>query len=89
MTNDRIAKVVELKAPRTRVWRAIADHVAFGEWFRVALEGPFVVGQTARGRVLHPGYEHLTWAAEVAAIEPNLEDVFVSATQGRAEARAA
>lgn len=27
--------------------------------------------------------------AEVSAIEPNLEDVFVSATQGRAEARAA
>ena len=27
--------------------------------------------------------------ADVAAIEPNLEDVFVSATQGRAEARAA
>lgn len=67
---DRIEKVVELKAPRARVWRAISDHVEFGQWFRVALQGPFVAGRPVRGRVLHPGYEHLTWTAEVAAIEP-------------------
>jgi len=67
---DRIEKVVELKAPRARVWRAISDHREFGDWFRVALEGPFVAGQEIKGRVLHPGYEHLTWTAVVETIAP-------------------
>ncbi len=67
---DRIEKVVDLKAPRSRVWRAISDHREFGDWFRVALEGPFEVGREARGRVLYPGYEHVVWRAVIAAIEP-------------------
>jgi uncharacterized protein YndB with AHSA1/START domain len=67
---DRIEKVVELRAPRARVWRAISSHEEFGEWFRVVLEGPFVAGQRVSGRVLHPGYEHLKWEAVVETIEP-------------------
>ena len=58
--SDRIEKSVELKAPISRVWRALTDFQEFGEWFRVSLEGPFVPGQVARGKVLHPGYEHQT-----------------------------
>jgi len=68
--NDRIEKRVELKAPVSRVWRALTDHQEFGEWFRVKLEGPFVPGQVSRGRITHPGYEHVTWAATVQKIEP-------------------
>ena len=41
---DRIEKRIELKAPVSRVWRALTDHREFGAWFRVALEGPFVAG---------------------------------------------
>jgi len=67
---DRIEKQIELKAPISRVWRAITDHKEFGEWFRVDLESPFVPGQPARGKVLYPGYEHLTWEAVVQNIEP-------------------
>ena len=67
---DRIEKVVDLKAPRSRVWRAISDHREFGDWFRVVLEQPFAVGKEARGRILYPGKEHLTWRAVIAAIEP-------------------
>jgi uncharacterized protein YndB with AHSA1/START domain len=67
---DRIEKQIELKAPISRVWRAITDHKEFGEWFRVDLESPFVPGQTARGKVLYPGYEHLTWEAVVQKMEP-------------------
>ncbi|MBV9112308.1 MAG: hypothetical protein JOY67_05755 [Hyphomicrobiales bacterium] len=59
--SDRIEKSIELKAPSARVWRALTDHREFGEWFRVEMDGPFVVGKVARGRILHPGYEHLTW----------------------------
>ncbi len=48
--NDRIEKRIELKAPVSRVWRALTDYREFGEWFRVKLEGPFVPGQVSRGQ---------------------------------------
>jgi uncharacterized protein YndB with AHSA1/START domain len=68
--NDRIEKRIELKAPVSRVWRALTDYREFGEWFRVKLEGPFVPGQVSRGRITYPGYEHLKWEVVVQKIEP-------------------
>src|SRR4051794_9046861 len=68
--SDRIEKTVELKAPLERVWRAVTDAREFGEWFRVHLTDPFVVGQEASGNILHPGYEHIVWKARVVAMEP-------------------
>ena len=67
---DRIERQIELKAPLARVWRAVTDHREFGEWFRVNLEGPFVPGQTSRGHITYPGYEHLKWEAVVQKMEP-------------------
>ena len=46
--NDRIEKRIELKAPVSRIWRALTDYREFGEWFRVKLDGPFVPGQVLR-----------------------------------------
>ena len=34
--DDRIEKHIELKAPVSRVWRALTDHREFGEWFKMA-----------------------------------------------------
>jgi uncharacterized protein YndB with AHSA1/START domain len=68
--SDRIEKTIELRAPVSRVWRALTDHREFGEWFRVALEGPFVPGQQVRGRITWPGAEHLTMTATVQRMEP-------------------
>jgi uncharacterized protein YndB with AHSA1/START domain len=68
--NDRIEKRIELKAPVSRVWWALTDYREFGEWFRVKLEGPFVAGKIARGKITHPGYEHVVWQAVVQKIEP-------------------
>jgi uncharacterized protein YndB with AHSA1/START domain len=68
--NDRIEKSIEIKAPVSRVWRALTDHREFGEWFRVKLERPFVQGQPARGQITHPGYEHLAFEAVVKTMEP-------------------
>src|ERR1700691_2978732 len=68
--DNKIEKKIELNAPIARVWRALTDHREFGEWFRVALEGPFVVGQTTRGHITWPGYEHLVWEAVVQKMEP-------------------
>lgn len=70
MTTDRIEKQIELKAPVSRVWRALTDYREFGEWFGVKFEAPFAVGQAARGRITYPGYEHLMLEAVVQKIEP-------------------
>ena len=68
--DHRIEKRIEIKAPVSRVWRALTDHREFGEWFRVKLDGPFVPGQVSRGRITYPGYEHLKWEAVVQKMEP-------------------
>jgi uncharacterized protein YndB with AHSA1/START domain len=68
--DNQIEKRVEMKAPVSRVWRALTDHREFGEWFRVKLDGPFVPGQISRGHITHPGYEHLKWEAVVQKMEP-------------------
>jgi uncharacterized protein YndB with AHSA1/START domain len=68
--SNSIEKRTELRAPVSRVWRALTDYREFGEWFRVKLDGPFVPGQLATGRITHPGYEHVTWKAVVRQIEP-------------------
>jgi uncharacterized protein YndB with AHSA1/START domain len=70
MAENRIEKRIELKAPVSRVWRALTDYREFGEWFRVALEAPFVPGQAARGHITWPGYEHIQWQAVVQKMEP-------------------
>jgi uncharacterized protein YndB with AHSA1/START domain len=52
MTTDRIEKTIVLKAPLDRVWHAISDSKAFGAWFGVAFEGPFVEGNRLKGRIV-------------------------------------
>lgn len=48
MEKDRVEKVIELKAPRSRVWRAISNGKDFGAWFGLGsameLRGDFVPG---------------------------------------------
>ena len=67
---DRIVKHIELKAPVSRVWRAITDHREFGQWFRVNIDGPFLVGQISTGQITYPGCEHMKWEAVVQKMEP-------------------
>ena len=70
MNTARIEKKIVLKAPRARVWRAIANAEEFGTWFRAKLEGPFVQGQRVKGRITYPGYEHLVMDVLVDKMEP-------------------
>jgi uncharacterized protein YndB with AHSA1/START domain len=67
---DRIEKRVTLKAPRTRVWKALTDSAQFGQWFGAKLEGPFVPGATTRGRITTPLYDHLSIEFFVERVEP-------------------
>ncbi|MES2392495.1 MAG: SRPBCC family protein [Acidobacteriota bacterium] len=71
-----IEKTIEVKAPVSRVWKAVTDYREFGAWFRVALEGPFVEGEVSTGFITWPGYEHLRWTATVKAIEPETRFAF-------------
>jgi uncharacterized protein YndB with AHSA1/START domain len=67
---DRIEKKVVLRAPRSRVWRAISDAEQFGEWFRVKFDGEFAEGKSLRGKILHKGYEDAQMEIEIERIEP-------------------
>ena len=67
---DRIEKTVILKAPRSRIWKALSDAKQFGEWFQVKLDGEFKAGETIHGTITYPGYEGHTMAMAVERIEP-------------------
>jgi uncharacterized protein YndB with AHSA1/START domain len=69
-STDRIEKQILLRAPRSRVWRALTDAREFGTWFRVKLQDDFAVGKSVAGSVLYPGYEHLRFEATVEKMEP-------------------
>jgi uncharacterized protein YndB with AHSA1/START domain len=70
MNTDRIEKRIVLRAPPSRVWRAIATTAEFNTWFGVKLEGSFAPGQRLKGRITNPGYEHLIMDIEVERVEP-------------------
>jgi uncharacterized protein YndB with AHSA1/START domain len=68
---DRIEKRISIHAPRTKVWKALADSQQFGAWFGCALNGPFVAGELITGKITNPpGYEHLPMELWVERIEP-------------------
>ncbi len=67
--NNKIVKKIDLKAPISRVWKALTDYKEFGQWFCVKIEGPFVVGQPACGYLTYPGYENLRWEVQVKQME--------------------
>lgn len=67
--SDYIKQSIDIAAPVERVYRALTDHGEFGAWFRVAIEGPFELGKVARGNILHPGFEHVTWKARIVAMD--------------------
>jgi uncharacterized protein YndB with AHSA1/START domain len=70
MSTDRIEKNIVLRAPRSRVWRALAHAEEFGAWFGMALEGAFAPGAHLMGRITSPGHEHVTLAITIERVEP-------------------
>ncbi len=71
MTTDRIERSIVLKAPRSRVWRALTDAPEFGRWFRAVLDDErFAPGRTTRGPIAYPGYEHVQFEVRVERMEP-------------------
>jgi uncharacterized protein YndB with AHSA1/START domain len=69
-STDRIQKTILLRAPRSKVWRALTDSAQFGQWFGATLQDPFVAGRRTRGPITIPGYDHLSFEADVEQMEP-------------------
>jgi uncharacterized protein YndB with AHSA1/START domain len=70
-STDRIEKEIVLRAPRSRVWRAVSDAHEFGEWFGLNFAGNrFVAGEITSGRITFPGYEHVVCEMKIEHIEP-------------------
>ncbi|HKD99820.1 MAG TPA: SRPBCC family protein [Planctomycetota bacterium] len=68
---DRIERTITVRAPRSRVWRALTDTAEFGSWFGVKLAGAFEPGARLRGNITHPGYEHVVMDITVERMEPD------------------
>src|SRR5262245_53659873 len=69
-STDRIEKTIVLGAPRSRVWRALTNAEAFGQWFGVQLAGALEPGARVTGRITHEGYEHVPFEITVERMEP-------------------
>jgi uncharacterized protein YndB with AHSA1/START domain len=70
-STDRIERKVLLKAPRSRVWRALTNAEEFGSWFGVNLKGQgFAPGQRVQAQITIPGYEHVVWDVWIERMEP-------------------
>ena len=55
MNTDVIEKKVLLRAPLSRVWRALADSTEFGYWFGMKFDGPFSPGAIMHGTLTPTG----------------------------------
>src|SRR5688572_16739641 len=53
-TTDRIEKTTVLRAPRSRVWRALTDPAQFSQWFGATLKDTFLAGARVQGPVTSP-----------------------------------
>jgi uncharacterized protein YndB with AHSA1/START domain len=61
MSTDRIEKKVVLRAPRSRVWRAIANAEEFGAWFGVKLDSAvFAPAALVRGQKIKNIERHVS-----------------------------
>lgn len=70
-STDRIERRIHIKAPRTKVWRALTTAEDFGKWFGVNFENKaFKAGQSTQGQITFPGYEHLLMDILIDRLEP-------------------
>jgi len=70
-STDRIEKTMVMKAPRSRVWRALTTADELSDWFGVNLKGcTFAPGQAARGPITIEGYRHVTFEVLIEQMVP-------------------
>jgi uncharacterized protein YndB with AHSA1/START domain len=68
---DALERSILIQAPRERIWRALTDAKAFGQWFGANLPGStFEPGQHVRGPITICGHEHVVFDARIDRVEP-------------------
>lgn len=68
---NRIERSIQIDAPRSRVWRALANAEEFGNWFGANLKGQaFAPGQRVQGPITIAGYEHVVFDVVIERIQP-------------------
>jgi len=68
---DVIERQIFLKAPRSRVWKAITTAEEFGQWFGMKFDSnSFEPGKTIKGQITIKGYEHVNLEMVIDRIEP-------------------
>lgn len=67
--SNTIEKSIEIKASRSRVWKALTDSKEFGAWFGINIEGPFKVGKVSSGKITIEGFTHVPWNSTIKAME--------------------
>jgi len=71
VSTDRIQKSIVIKAPQSRVWRALTNAEELSQWFGVNLKGcTFTPGQPARGPITIDGYRHVVFEVLVEQMVP-------------------
>lgn len=70
VSTDRITKEIMIKAPRTKVWKALTELNQFQQWFGAALDTPFTPGARSRGHVTEKGWEHVQMDIQIERMEP-------------------
>src|SRR5262245_55392754 len=69
-STDRIERKIFVRAPRSRVWRALTDSREFGAWFGVTATSTFTPGGRVREHIQIKGYEHLMWEVVIEEMIP-------------------
>jgi uncharacterized protein YndB with AHSA1/START domain len=70
-STDRIERSIHIKAPRSRVWRAVSNAEEFGNWFGANLKGQtFSPGGHVRGLMTITGHEDVLFDALIERVEP-------------------
>jgi uncharacterized protein YndB with AHSA1/START domain len=66
----KIERSTLIRAPRSRVWKAISEVSQFGAWFQVKAEGEFRPGATVRMIATHPSCPLLEFSVIVEQVTP-------------------
>src|SRR5262245_6349381 len=67
---SRIERKTLIRAPRSRVWKAIADVSQFSAWFCVKAEGKFEPGARVRMTSTYKGHEGTVFYVNIEEITP-------------------
>src|SRR5690348_4162389 len=69
-STDRIEKEIVLRAPQSRVWRALANAEVLGAWFGMKLEGTSAPGGRVHGQITLPDHGQVTIETAVERMDP-------------------